>query len=157
MEFVVTWQHADFFALGEVFGTDGAAEVSFRVGTVGVVSRDDDWRCWTVGIALCCAEAVCTGAGNHGGVCVGRCWWSGSGSSVHFYVGGLFLGEVLVVAELDNGKGLEHGAGNALCATLPASSDDVAGPVAFGVSMCTDGAGYNDHNEEGGDDTRDRV
>lgn len=64
---------------------------------------------------------------------------------------------VVVVAELDDRNGLQHGAGDPSGSTLPGASGSVARPVAFGVPVGADGAHDDDGQEESRDDAGDAV
>jgi hypothetical protein len=74
----------------------------------------------------------------------------------HFNVplGGI---DTVVIAKLDDGDGVKHGLCYTSCSTLPRSAGDSARSIPLGMTVSTDGAGNNDTQEQGCDDTCDAV
>jgi hypothetical protein len=62
-----------------------------------------------------------------------------------------------VIAKLDDGDGVKHGLCYTSCSTLPRSAGDPARPIPLGMTVSTDGAGDDDAQEQGCDDTCDAV
>jgi hypothetical protein len=112
---------------------------------------------------------VSCGLGSLRGGCVGRARRCVPRLSCRYFIpiciscfrgGGQFdigwLGR-LFLAKLDNGYRVQDGATQSPRPALPRSSQHVAGPIAFGMTVRAHGAGDDDDQEQRCDDARDAV
>lgn len=156
---MVAWQDPQILALDEVIGTDRTREVTTIGSSVGI--RLGGSCSGLFGDGVCSARQFSLARSRLPdiGVAIRRMRRMLAGGILgigHFNVplGGI---DAVGIAEFDDGDGVEHGLRYTSCSTLPWPASDSAGPVPLGMTVSTDGAGDNDAQEEGRDDTRDAV
>jgi hypothetical protein len=160
VELVVAWQNPQVLALDKVIGTDRAGEVTAIGGSIGVrfvrgSCSSLDSSCMLSGRHFSLAGSRLLDVGN--AIRAGRGMLAGGILHIGHLDVPLGGSHTVVVAKLDDGKCVDEGLRYTSCSTLPWPASDPARSISLGMTVRTDGAGDDDAQEEGGNDTCDTV